>query len=429
MGKTLLRPVIIVGILVGAASSYAQQRLTLADALHMAKERNGLVRSALLDYASARQGVKTAFSAFLPTVTPSFTYTDGRTNTSTGPFTGGENSSTTSTEVTASWLLLDNGSRNVAYRISKYSADASQYSALQTLRQTLYNVNVSYFESLRASELLKVQEANYQRASESKKATDVRVELGDAAKREALQAQTDMLNAQSSSLAARDRKTTADANFRAIVGWDSPEFPDLEPVPAPDEGADPAIGEAIRMGLEDRADLKAQRLQVEGQKQRVRSAKLESLADLSLSTSFTKSFGRDVFDTRLLNLQVSIPLYDGERTKSILKSEQLNLRSQEASLKQSELDARADIEGSLAALIQDRERLKVAEEARKVARQNYDMTNGAYREKAATLIDLLTAQVSLATAESNYVEAVYDLLTSDVKFRLATGQPMPGEKD
>lgn len=416
------------GVLAVAAWAGAQQ-ISLADALRLAKERNGLVRAAHFDYLTAKAGVDSAYSAFLPTVTPSIQYTDGRTNTSTGPFRGGTNSSTTSTEVTASWLLLDNGGRNTSYRIARYGADASELSALQTLRVTLSNVHVAFFESLRASELLKVQEANYARATESLKATQARVGLGDAAKREELQAQTDMLNAQASSLAARNRMTNADANLRAIIGWDQTGSPQLASVEPPTVGDDPELAKAISEGLAARADLQASRRRVEAQKQRVKAAKLDATANVSLSTSFTKSFGQDVFDTRLLQFQVSVPLYDGQRSKSLLRSAELNLQADEASLRQSELDARADIEGSLAEVKQNRERLKVAEEARSVARQNYAMTNGAYKEKAATLIDLLTAQVSLATAESNYVEAVYDLLTSDVRFRLATGQPMPGEKD
>ena len=416
------------GIVALAGWAEAQQ-VSLLDALKLAKERNGLVRAAALDYLNARAGVDTAYSAFLPTITPSFLYSDGRTNTSTGPFRGGVNNSSTSTEITANWLLLDNGGRGTSYRIARYGADAAELSALQTLRTTLSNVHVSYFEALRASELLKVQEASYARASESLKATQVRVSLGDAAKREELQAQTDMLNAQASSLAAKNRMTNADANLRAIIGWDQKTSPELVAVEAPTLGNEPGLDDAVSRGLADRADLQASRKRLEAQKQRVKAAKLDSIASVSLSSSFTKSFGQDVFDTRLLQLQLSVPLYDGQRSKSLIRSAELNLQADQASLKQSELDARADIESSLAELKQNRDRLKVAEEARRVARENYRMTKGAFDEKAATLIDLLTAQVSLATAESNYVEAVYDLLTSDVRFRLATGQPMPGEKD
>ena len=46
---------------------------------------------------------------------------------------------------------------------------------------------------------------------------------------------------------------------------------------------------------------------------------------------------------------------------------------------------------------------------------------------ASELIELLTAQVSLVTAESNYVEARYDTLISRVRLKLATGRPLPGE--
>jgi len=33
----------------------------------------------------------------------------------------------------------------------------------------------------------------------------------------------------------------------------------------------------------------------------------------------------------------------------------------------------------------------------------------------------------LVTAESNYIEAVYDSLISDLRLKLVTGKPLPGE--
>ena len=61
------------------------------------------------------------------------------------------------------------------------------------------------------------------------------------------------------------------------------------------------------------------------------------------------------------------------------------------------------------------------------AQLNYEAATESQKEGINDLIAVLTAQVSLVTAESNYIEATFDYYVSDVNLRLVTGKPMPGE--
>jgi outer membrane protein TolC len=38
---------------------------------------------------------------------------------------------------------------------------------------------------------------------------------------------------------------------------------------------------------------------------------------------------------------------------------------------------------------------------------------------------VLTAQLALVTAETNWVQAVYDSIVADLRLKLATGDPLP----
>ncbi|MFX8616588.1 TolC family protein, partial [Acinetobacter baumannii] len=62
----------------------------------------------------------------------------------------------------------------------------------------LFDVHSRYFAALRAQELLRVQDAQLKRANEILEQTKVRVQLGDAARINILQAQADALNARAS---------------------------------------------------------------------------------------------------------------------------------------------------------------------------------------------------------------------------------------
>ena len=92
-----------------------------------------------------------------------------------------------------------------------------------------------------------------------------------------------------------------------------------------------------------------------------------------------------------------------------------------------ERDVRAEIESSYKAFKQNFDRLEASKLAREAAQLNFDAAEGAYKAGAGTVLDQLTAQVSLATAESNYIQAYYDLLISEVRLKQVVGQPLPGE--
>jgi outer membrane protein len=149
--------------------------------------------------------------------------------------------------------------------------------------------------------------------------------------------------------------------------------------------------------------------------------------DLSLSANYRKSFSESTFDRSALVLQASIPLFDGNRSRENLRAAGFSLEGQRQSLIQSERDVMAEVESTYKEFAQNIERLRAAELAREAARLNYQAAADARQEGAAEIIEELTAQVSLVTAEANFVQAYYDLLIAEVRLRLVTGQPLPGE--
>lgn len=70
-----------------------------------------------------------------------------------------------------------------------------------------------------------------------------------------------------------------------------------------------------------------------------------------------------------------------------------------------------------------------AQAALEAATKNFEAASESQTLGASDLIDVVTAQVSLVTAESNRVEAFYDFLISEVRWKLVTGQPLPGEEE
>lgn len=406
--------------------------LTLSDALKLAKEQNGQVLSALIAVRSARSQVVSSEGAFLPTLTASGGYDVSRRNDQTGVGGGSRRSDSTtgSADVTARWTLLDSGERGLTLGSSRRSLKIQENSAVQTLREVLTSVHKSFYDALRAQELLRVQEAQLGRVQKILDQTKARVELGDTRPIDILQAEADVLNARATVLQARNRVTNSAATLKASIGWPADEaLPPLAKVQEPETPAIPyTLDQAFADGIQRRADLSADRLAIEAQGFNIRLSRIDAGVTWSLSANASKTFGPDVFDRSGLSLQATIPLYDGRRSQEAIRREQLRLASLKATYTQSERNARAEIEAAYKEYDQNREVLAAAKAALAAAQKNYDAAIGAQEAGSGTLIQVLTAQVSLVTAESTYVQAVYDTLISDVNLRLATGQAVPGEE-
>ena len=406
--------------------------LTLDQALRLAKDQNGNLRSALYSLKSARSQRAIAQGAFLPTLTPSFTYQTGRTRFQTSSPAGTSSSAVaTNTALTASIPLLDNGSRYYGLDAARRNAESAREELANTIRRTLFQVHQQFFEALRAQELLRVQESQRERAQLILEQTELRVKLGDEARKQTLQAKADVLNAEVLVLQAQAQVSASRAALQATIGWDvqkalpaiSPDLPKTEPLPLPTEA------EAVQLGLNARSDLASRRFLVQAAQASLRQSQMSSSFALSLDAEFRKNFGRDVFERSQIALTATIPLYDGQISREQVRLRQYALETQKELLAQGERDARAEIVTAYHQLAQNQKRMVAAEAALLAAQENYNAATEARRLGAATgtLLDVLTAQVSLSTAESNRVQAVYDLLISRVQYLLATGQTVPGE--
>ncbi|HZH98700.1 MAG TPA: TolC family protein [Fimbriimonadaceae bacterium] len=434
MSRLLRLPNVVIGLLLVSgiqAQERTGDRLTLAEAVQLARQRNGEVQAAVFDVQAARARVNQARSAFFPTVTPAFRYDDQRRDIRTGPSRGAFVNSTSQADIVANWRVLDSGERMLSLMGSRSSFQAQEFIATQTLRNTLFSVHQQYFDTLRSHELQRVADLQVQRAEEILKQTIELERVGEGPRKDILQARADALNARVQQLQVRNRTVSNEAALKATIGWEAnTQLPPLEPFPEPARFDIPESLEQITTeGLARRADLQAQRFRAESQGFTVRRAEREAGLTWSVETSYQAAFSRDVFQNRGVSFLVSFPLFDAGRVREAVRESRFTLEATRSALVQSERNARSEIEAAYLTLSQDAQRVNAARLAVDAARENYEAAVAAFRAGAlgTNVVTVLTAQVSLVTAESNYIEAVYDYYISEARLRLATGQPVLGE--
>ena len=415
------------------ALAVAQDSLSLDEALRLARTRNGTIKAAILDAKGADSRVKQALGAFFPTITPFAEYNNTRnvSDTSLGKAVFRDDGWTTG--VDASWKILDAGQRDLSLRGSRRSADASRLDSLQTLRRTLFTVHQQFYEALRAQELLRVSQSQVDRTQKIYDQAEfgARPDIGTVAKKDVLQARADLLNAKTEFLRVKNLTATTLNSLKATIGWDpKAELPMLTKAETPNEVMpETSLEEVANQGLRDRADLQSQRKLVEAQRFTVLRADRDAGFSFDLNLNFSRNFSPNENENRNLQLLVTYPLFDGERLREQARETRLSWESSKATLNQSEREARAQIESAYIEHRQNAERVSAAKLALEAAQENYRAAKAAQDEGANDVIAVLTAQVSLVTAESNLIEATYDYYVSDVNLRLVTGKVIPGEAD
>lgn len=399
--------------------------LTLDEALRMARERNGTIRSAEYDIRAAQARVAQANSAFFPTVTPEYAFSDIRRELDLQTFAQSGSVYT----VRTTFPLLDAGQRDLSLRGSRRSVESTRYSSRQTLRSTLFTVTQQYYEALRAQELQRVSDSQVSRAQAILEQTKARIAVRDAAPIEELQANVDLQNALVNRLTARNRVTNSAASLRASIGLEQGESlkPLLKDATPPKVEVPQDSDTLVDEGLKNRPDLLSQRKNIEASEFSRRRAQVNATLGFNVSISDNYQVSPGGLNDRTLSVVATYPLFDGGQRRAVVRELQASVEASRFSLVQSERSARAEIEAAYAELKTNSERLTAAQTALEAARRNYEASEASRAAGASDLLNVLTAQVSLVTAESNYIEALYDTRISEARLRLVTGRPLPGE--
>lgn len=419
-----------------AAFGWSQDRPTLSldDALRLAMNRNGTIKAARANVQASKFNLTASQSSFLPTISPSYSYTNSQSRfyTGTSAAAGDIKTNEHSLQIDGTYRLLDSGQRSATTAQAKNSLAATTFNATQTVRGVLVTVYSQYYDALRSAELLRVNQDQLKRAEEILKYTQAKFDVGAGPKKDILQAQADALNAKSNVLVQSNRVETTWASLKATIGWDDTTMPALASAPdvSPERRSDD-LKLALQTGLKNRPDLRGLRAQTESAKLEVRLADIDSKIQYSLDLSSRYAFSPDVFRRGGLVVNATIPLFDGKRSKSLLAARREGLNAQLANLVQQEREALAEIESSYKQYDQGFAILDASKLALEAAKENYRVAEFGARPDIgkSTLLEIRNAQVTLTTAEVNYVQALYDVLIADVRYRVAIGEALAAEKN
>jgi outer membrane protein, multidrug efflux system len=375
--------------------------------------KNLTVLQALEAIEQARQGVDIAGAGSLPSITGSASESLGKTN----GVTATAQRSTTSGALNASWVLDLFGQ----YRRAKESANATldaSYAGADVARLTVisnvatYYVNARYYQQLLAI---------------SRELTKAQLDAGAASRLNVVQAEG-LVNSTLSDIPGLE------TNFRQQVN----HLSTLLGVPAPTlladmqrSGPQPVARDRMKAGIpadliRNRPDIRRSERQLAAAVANIGVAESKLYPSVQLSGSispfhvasspltgngFSWSFGPSL----------TLPIFDGGALRANVKSSQAAARAAYLTWKASVLQGIEETENAMVAYNRDRATVAALRNSVKNYQEALSLATTNYKNGASSLLDVLDAQRSVATAQQSLAAAIRQSALDYIALNIAVG--------
>ncbi len=389
--------------------------LTLSDVVELTLCNNPKTR---LQWGSARQQaaqVGISRSAYLPTLI--------------GPIAaGGLNSSTRASQqsitVSVNYLLYDFGGRAATVEAAQHQLVAANAIRDDVLRSTFLTAIRSYYAymaALASMQAFKVAEVT---ANTGLAAATARVQAGAATQFEILQAKTALSQARLNRIRAEGDATSAKGDLANAMGFYASQSFELAPL-KPETNLDGTlehdtrieenIGKLIEEARKNRPDLFAAEAQIKAAEAQVEVARAASKPTFTLNGGVSYSRDPDVVDgsfKQSIRLSISVPWFSGFRDIYRISAGQAALEGKIAERDQVSNQIALDVWKAYQLLLINSQALRAASDLYTSAQLSEKLALGRYKSGLGSILDVLTVQGVLATAEQQKVGALYDFKVS-----------------
>ncbi len=438
---------------------------TLDQAVLLALRQNPDILRAIQEIERAKGVIIQIRAAALPQVTATSegTYTDPRLNASglpdirkqfinagggggggggggagTGGFNTGQNAWAYNIEITGQQMIF-NYSTIRAIRGTFFQRDAAYFSFRNVLDQTIANVKTQFYQVILDKALIGVQEEQVHLLESQLKDQQNRFEAGTVPRFNVLQAQVALSNQIPALITARNNYRIAKLTLAKTLGLDF----DPRRVENPLE----VIGEipynvrkidlvsALELGKQNRPFLKQARANVYNQIEQVHVALGGFFPDL------TASGGYEVFSDPFTNNRVttgstsiddvtrgwvaglhgSWAIFDSGATYGQVKQQRALLSEAKITYDDDARQVELEIQQAYSNLLQNQELFASQEKNVEEALEAVRLAKARLDAGAGTQLDVLNAQVQLATAEETRLQALFGYNASLAEFDRATG--------
>jgi outer membrane protein len=413
--------------------------VTLNEAIELALRVQPAVVQARGAVTAAQDSKREVVGSWLPTISSSGNWglaSNSRYNAATGTFVSADRQDSYSAGLSASLTIFDGFQRAANGRSASATLASADASLTNQQFQVALQVKQAFFNALAAAELMRVSETQIQQAEEQLKVSREKLAAGSATRSDTLQSLVQLGNAQLAQLTAQTQLATAEANLARLIGYDGPVqavgdstlfvMAPLDTAALRDEvlRTAPSVVAAEANAKAAAASVAASRAAYYPQIQASFSNTWSGPVGIGLDTVTNQqqylTFRRQ-WQTRL---SVSWPLFNGFSREGALSRAIVNRESAAAQADDQRRLASAQLTQQLAALQSTRSQINIAIASEAAADEALRVVQERYRLGAATIVDVLTAQVTLDQAQVNVVQTRLNFLVARAQLESLVGRSL-----
>jgi outer membrane protein TolC len=419
----------------------AQQKLSLQDAVDLALTSNPELAAGKLEVQKAQQQKVISRSLFLPSVnlsaqanhyfkvTPFFGFGESSRGSKIpyGRF-GGEDQFVS---LVSAVQPLFNPQAFPTMQHSRLEEEEKRLELNESRINTQASVKQTYLQVLVLQERINLQNESINRNQRVLRDAKSLFFQGKGLRVDTLRAYTAVKNLQPDLLKLTSAVENGKIRLKALMGIDSlQEIQLIDSLFLPDEGSIPSIEEVYQRAKNNNPRYQAITLQEQLDDQLTSIASSARLPVLSAVAQYQLQTQTNDFEygnayypsSSFIGLQLSVPLFTGLSNQARVKQARISREQSAIRTNYAFEQLRASVHRIVSESHESLARLQTAVDVQETAQLSYDIIQYRYKKGVASRLELTDAELELSTAQSNYLEAVYDYLSARIALQQLMGE-------
>ena len=327
-------------------------------------------------------------------------------------------------------VLLQHGVYTGGRRAAETDAAAANRTAANcalatTQNELVFRVAEAYYRTFQARELVRVREKAVSQFKNHVGMVQTRLRAGTAVRSDLLTVEVRLAEAQQALITARNHERLAWMVVQNVCGASVPPQCLPHKMPAgPWSNHVDRMEATIAMALSERPEIAEMDYRLQAARHNIRIAEAGKRPSVQLVgdyDAFTGDFQRGN-DSWFLGLVAQINLFDGARTTNDIRKAKEQLSELRARQRRLMLDIELDVKRAYLQLDDARQRLAVASRAISQADESLREIEVRYKGQAATITQLIDAEVARSGAQVRYICAMVEVEIAKASLEETTGR-------
>lgn len=409
-------------------------KATLQEVIDYALSNKPGVQQSLIDEEIGERDIKSALSGWLPQINGNGTFNHNFKQQTTILTTNGESSfltfggkNTSSFVLQADQQLLNAGLIQ-ASKTAKFFRQQYKQNTENTRINTVVDVSKAFYDILTSKEQLNIITENIARLQKQYNDANAQYQAGLVDKTDFQRAQISLSNARADLKRTQELLKSKYAYLRELIGYTADKEFDL----AYTEGEmEKNISIDTNQALSYQNRVEYRLLQTQRELQRINTSYNKWSYVPSLSGFYNYGWNYqsqelsalydNVFPSSVIGLKLSIPIFQGGKRTQEIKKSQLQERRVDLDLLNTRNQINTQYQSAMATYKANLNDLNTAKANVDISKQVYNTIKLQYDEGIKTYLDLMTSETDLRTAQLNYLNSLYSLLSSKLDVQQALG--------